>query len=166
MPRKRLREKVIYRSGVYGELLIVSAFIASVFNHFVAPDYDPQGTHEFLKYIHPTAIGDRLKHNHFLRVAEVNQQIVGVLEMRDYHHLSLLFVARSHQRQGIAKKLFSQAIAICQQHDQDLAAITVNSAPGAVPAYQAMHFQIIGEEQVKNGIRFIPMQYELKPKSE
>ena len=153
---------IIYRGDEYGELPAISALMETVFREFIEPGYDPRGTDEFLSYIHPVAIAYRIKRNHFLRVAEANKQIVGVLEMRNYNHLSLLFVDGKFQRRGIAKRLIREAIVLCQLKNPDLADITVHSDPAAVLAYEAMHFKRIGEEQVINGIRFIPMKYDLQ----
>ncbi|OKH18057.1 GNAT family N-acetyltransferase [[Limnothrix rosea] IAM M-220] len=158
--------RIIYRSDKYGELPQISALMEAVFQDCIAPGYDPQGIDEFLQYIHPTAIAYRLKRNHFLRVAEVEGNIVGVLEMRTYHHLSLLFVDRKFQRQGIAKRLVQEAIAICHAENPQLQNITVHANPGAIPAYKAMQFQIVGEERVENGIRYVPMRHELEQKNQ
>lgn len=156
--------EIIYRHDEYGELPQISALMEAVFREFIEPGYDPQGTEEFLEYIHPTAIAYRLKHtNHFLRIAEANKKIVGVLEMRNYNHLSLLFVDGKYQRRGIAKRLVREAIALCLMDNPKLTDITVHSDPAAVVAYKAMNFKCIGEEQVINGIRFIPMKYDLHP---
>ena len=158
--------RIIYRNDEYGELPQISALMEAVFREFIAPGYSPQGTEEFLEYIHPAAIAYRTKRNHFLRVAEVNKKIVGALEVRNYNHLSLLFVDSQFQRQGIARTLVSQAIIICQMDNPDLKEITVHSAPEAVVVYKAMNFRCIGEEQIINGIRFIPMRYDLIQASE
>lgn len=152
------QDGIIYRSDEYGELPEISALMEAVFREFIEPGYDPLGTEEFLGYIHPSAIAYRIKRNHFLRVAVANQKIVGVLEMRNYNHLSLLFVDGKFQRQGIAKRLVREATIICQMNNPDLTDITVHSDPAAVVAYEAMNFKCIGEEQVINGIRFIPMK--------
>ncbi len=156
------KNRIIYRTDRYGELPEISALAASVFQEFIAPGYDPQGIQEFLDYVHPTAIAYRVKRNHFLRVAEVEGKIVGFLEMRNYNHLALLFVDGKFQRQGIAKQLVKEAIAICHAENPNLQDITVHANPEAIPAYEAMQFQIIGEERVENGIRYVPMRCELR----
>jgi len=77
--------------------------------------------------------------------------------MRDYNHVSLLFVARDYQRKGIAKELLNQAIQICQGYKPQLLEISVNSSSFAVPIYEKLGFYRVGERQVRNGIGFIPM---------
>lgn len=152
-------EKIFYRIPEQGEIAEIVRLMEEVFNDFIAPGYDPQGIDEFLHYIRGSAIALRLKRNHFMRVAATSQKIVGVIEVRDYHHISLLFVERAFQRQGIAKILMQQAIAVCLREEPDLKSITVHSDPQALLAYEAMGFQVTGTERLDNGIRYIPMRY-------
>ncbi|MGB2924850.1 MAG: GNAT family N-acetyltransferase [Limnothrix sp.] len=150
-------EIILYRTQRDEKLAEISQLMAAVFDEFIAPGYDPQGIEVFSEYIQPQAIGDRLKRNHFLLVAILNQKIIGVLEMRNHNHLSLLFVTKSQQRQGIAKKLVQQATNYCLREEPDLTKLTVHSDPKAVPAYAAMGFTVTGSERVEDGIRYIPM---------
>ena len=160
--QRQNHEKVIYRSHLHGELPLISAFITSVFDEFIGPGYDPRGREEFLDYIHPAAIAYRLKRKqHFLRVATIEEQIVGMLEMRNYNHVSLLFVDGKFQRQGIGRILLSQGISLCLEKNPNLSNITVHSDPKAATAYFAMGFRTIGDERTENGITYIPMQYTL-----
>lgn len=153
---------IVYRANNDGEISRISRLMESVFNEFIAPDYDTEGIGVFLKYIHPMAIADRLKRDHFLRVAEIQQEIVGVVEVRHYQHISLLFVTRKFQRRGIASELVRQAIALCLTAEIPPKRITVHADPKALPAYQAMGFKPTGQERVENGIRYIPMKYDLR----
>ena len=61
------------------------------------------------------------------------------------------------QRQGIAKRLLDEALEICKSKI-DLSEMSVNSSPNAVEAYSKLGFKINEQEQLKNGIRFIPMK--------
>lgn len=158
-----LTDAIEYRGEEYGELPEISRLMERVFDEFIAPGYDPQGTREFLGYIHPAAIAYRVKRNHFLRVAVArgreNSPIVGVVEVRNDCHISLLFVAGEFQRRGIARTLVHQAIAQCQTNNPNLQHITVHADPRACPAYQAMGFHSTGDARTENGIHYIPMVY-------
>lgn len=157
----RKTEDIVYRSLNYGEIPEIVRLMKGVFNDFIAPGYDPEGIDEFLNYIRGSAIAPRLKRNHFMQVAATSKHIVGVIEVRNYHHISLLFVARTFQRQGIATTLVQRAIALCLREDPDLKSVTVHADPQALPAYQAMGFSVTGSERLENGIRYIPMRYKL-----
>jgi GNAT superfamily N-acetyltransferase len=166
----QLDDCVYYRGEEYGELPQISRLMETVFDEFIAPGYDPHGTREFLGYIHPAAIAYRIKRNHFLRVATVEEtvnertttKIVGVIEVRNHCHFSLLFVAGQFQRRGIASELVRQAIALCQTHNPTLQHVTVHADPRAVPAYEAMGFYATGTARIENGIHYIPMVYSLE----
>jgi ribosomal protein S18 acetylase RimI-like enzyme len=67
-------------------------------------------------------------------------RIVGVIEVRQFRHISLLFVDDRFQRQGIARALVRHAVARCLSRRPDLRQITVRSSPYAVPIYERLGF--------------------------
>lgn len=140
-----------------GEETGVCHLVMRVFSEFVAPGYGPEGIKEFRKYVNPAALLKRSEAGHFVLVAAVQGQLAGVIEIRHHEHISLLFVDRQFLRRGIAKALLLQALDVSRQHNPDLEQVTVNSSPYAVPIYEKLGFEQTGPEQVKNGIRFVPM---------
>jgi predicted GNAT family N-acyltransferase len=50
---------------------------------------------------------------------------------------------------------------ICHANTPELSEISVNSSAYAVPIYEKLGFRPVGNEQVKNGIAFIPMVLKL-----
>ena len=64
-----------------------------------------------------------------------------------------------HQGRGIAKKLMNRAMAMGNR--KDISFFDVNSSPYAVEIYKKMGFVPTDDEQLVNGIRFIPMKKEL-----
>lgn len=140
-----------------GEETGVCDLVMRVFTEFVAPGYGPEGLKEFHKYVDPAALLKRSEAGHFVLIAAVQGQLAGVIEMRHHEHICLLFVDRQFLRRGIAKALLLQALDVSRQHNPDLERVTVNSSPYAVPVYEKLGFVQTGPEQVKNGIRFVPM---------
>jgi GNAT superfamily N-acetyltransferase len=67
-------------------------------------------------------------------------EIVGVILVKEFWNLCSLFVAPSHQRQGLGRKLVLQAVAACREQSQE-PAIYLNAAPGAVAFYTALGFE-------------------------
>lgn len=112
---------------------------------------------EFLSYANPDAIRERQSRNHLVLLASQNQSVVGVLELRDYDHISLLFVVESHQRIGIGRLLVREALNLIEAHHQKSRIVSVNSSPNAVEAYKKFGFTTTGHMHVKNGIAFVPM---------
>jgi ribosomal protein S18 acetylase RimI-like enzyme len=148
-----------------GEERAVSDLVTSTFQHDVAPLYAQEGIHEFLSYADPGALRTRLSRNHVVLVASQDKSIVGMIELRDYCHVSMLFVDPMHQRQGVGLLLVNEALRLIKEHNPEVGEVTVNSSPNAVEAYKRFGFQITGELQVKNGIGFVPMTLSLERKN-
>jgi GNAT superfamily N-acetyltransferase len=145
-----------------GEESSVSDLIVRTFQRDVAPLYVKRGIREFLSYVTPEAILNRQARNHVMLVAIRGAEFVGALELREYSHVSLLFVEGTRQRKGIGRQLMDEALQLCKTHHSGIHEITVNASPNAVEAYKRFGFQAIGELQVKNGIGFVPMALPLE----
>jgi predicted GNAT family N-acyltransferase len=104
---------------------------------------------------------ERLRSDSFILVAEIESEIIGIIGIRDLSHIFLLFVEEDHQRRGIACQLLTEALRRCKSDNQKLEKITVNSSPNAVAAYKRMGFIAASKEQMKKGIRFVPMVLDL-----
>jgi len=89
------------------------------------------------------------------------QHVIGAIEVREFKHISMLFVDDQYQRKGIGGNLIREAISICQENSPELDQITVNSSPNAVQAYEKFGFLWSGSEQEISGIRFVPMVFKL-----
>ena len=140
-----------------GEETSVSDLIVRTFQQDVAPLYEKQGIREFLSYVTPEAMLRRQARKHVMLVAIQDAGLVGTLELREYKHVSLLFVEVTKQRKGIGRKLMEEALQLCKTHHPGIREITVNASPNAVEAYKRFRFHATGELQVKNGIGFVPM---------
>ena len=149
---------ITYRLMESGDEAAICELIIEVFNEFEAPEYPQEGVEEFLRYIKPNLLRKRAESDHFTLVALAEELIVGMIEIRELRHISLMFVRKAYHRQGIAKNLFQRALERCLQLNPDLTEMTVNSAPCAVPIYERFGFIAQSEEMVSNGIRFIPMK--------
>lgn len=148
-----------YRKIHSGEETKVCELVMDCFNEFIAPGYSQEGIEEFKKYVYPDALGHRIRNtDNFAILTMDEEQVVGVIEVRAYNHISLLFVRKEYHKKGIAKRLMQQAIEKCKQYNPSLKMINVNSSPYAVEIYRRMGFVQTDMEQVLNGIRFIPME--------
>ena len=134
----------------------------SVFDKFVAPEYSSEGINEFRKYADTEALVERLKSSSFVLIAKNDENLIGIIEIRDNSHVAMLFVRQLFQKKGIGKTLLKHAIKMCSKNHIDLNKITVNSSPNSVAAYEKMGFIATDVEQVVNGIRFTPMEMKLQ----
>ena len=156
-----MEKALTFREIINGEELRACQLVMESFNELVAPDYREKWVIEFSKYLNPQFMQQRLVNNHFVIVALDKNVFAGIIEIRNYNHVSLLFVKREYHHQGIAKKLLELAVTKCRKHDMNVALIEVNSSPFADFIYEKLGFLKISGEQVKNGIRFTPMTKKL-----
>jgi GNAT superfamily N-acetyltransferase len=152
---------VQYRFMEPGEESRVAEMIARVFDEFIGPDYSDEGIREFKKYASEDGLRERAKDNHFALLASAQDRVVGMIEVRNNNHISMLFVDRDYQRQGISRTLLNKALEFCRRERPDLTRVTVNSSPYAVPIYERLGFRATEPEKVVHGIRFIPMVLQL-----
>ncbi|GHO89785.1 GNAT family N-acetyltransferase [Dictyobacter formicarum] len=153
--------EITYTKADESEIEGVYKLVKSVFDQYVAPAYTDQGIQEFYKYIQLPAIKERLHRKYFILLAKVENEIVGVIEIRNYEHVSMLFVSSHYQRKGIANNLLKRAIKICKQYVPNLETISVHSSPNSVHIYKKLGFEKTAEEKETNGIKFTPMTLHL-----
>jgi ribulose-5-phosphate 4-epimerase/fuculose-1-phosphate aldolase/GNAT superfamily N-acetyltransferase len=141
-----------------GEEAEVIEMVRRSFAEFVAPGYSPQGAASFLEYAAPEALAARQGPGcHFVLVSEIGGELAGMIEIRSAEHVSMLFVAPAHLREGIAGELWRLARGVCCARRPGLSRITVNSSPYAVPVYEHLGFQRTGDLQERNGLIYQPM---------
>ena len=140
---------------------MVCALVTRVFNEFVAPDYSDDGVEEFLKYVEPNSLLARSQEDHFVLVATLLEEVVGMIEVRHYSHISLLFVDKRFQGIGIGKELLRKSLEICFSHKPGLSQVSVNSSPYAAEVYRKLGFRQQGPRQTVKGICFDQMVLEL-----
>ena len=127
------------------------ALVWQVFCAFEAPDYGPEGTAAFRRFLWNSQETDALD----VWGAYEGQRLLGVLATRrGRRHIALCFVDGDHHRQGIGRALFRALLA-----ESCARPITVNASPYALPFYRKLGFVPTGPEQTADGIRFTPMQY-------
>lgn len=117
---------------------------------------------EFLRYIDPDLMAQRTQNHHLTLIAEEDEELIGVIEMRNFNHISLLFVARERQRQGIGRQLLQEILKIARRYESDLSAVDVHSSQNAVDAYERLGFKAVGPEKLENGIYYIPMRISIE----
>jgi len=144
-----------YETGL--EVLIYR-LVKKVFDEFVATDYTDEGNRFFYDWIQPSKIAERQLKDQNILIAKVGSEIVGMIEIRDNNTISLLFVDKAYQRQGIAGKLFARSLANCLKRNSALNKFYVNASPYSVPVYQKLGFSEIKKMQVKFGIKYFPME--------
>lgn len=150
---KRLDEK---------EVLDALRLAWEVFAEEVAPTYTSQGVEEFQNFIKYEGVITKVRSGELSFFAAIEgTQMCGMSAIRRDGHICLLFVQKKWQRQGVGRLLFYAMQQYCVL-ERRMVRMTVNAAPNAVEAYQHLGFTARAEEQVENGIRYVPMEYLIK----
>lgn len=139
----------------------ISHLVRKVYDEFVAPDYSEQGNQFFYDWIEPSRIAERQAKERTMLVAMDDSEPLGVIEIRNNDHISLLFVDKAYQGKGIARSLFREALKGCLAKNPNLRKFYVHASPFSIPVYEKLGFKSSGNLKEENGIRYLPMEMDL-----
>ena len=146
-----------FRAGLPADAEAIASLIAS-FQSELTDDPSGAGAEEFLASVSLQAEREYLGSERYrYLLAYSNSQLAGFIAIRDGSHLFHLFVERSHQRQGIGRRLWERALRQLCAPDSE-GGFTVNSSLSAVAVYQAFGFVPAGSTRRMHGISFLPMR--------
>ena len=146
-----------FRAGSPADAEAIAGLIAS-FQGDLTDDPSGAGAEEYLASVSVQAEREYLASERYrYLLACSDSKLAGFIAIRDGSHLFHLFVRRSHQRQGIGRRLWERALEELSAPGSD-GAFTVNSSLSAVPVYQAFGFVPTGSIQKLHGISFLPMR--------
>ncbi|MCR4655487.1 MAG: GNAT family N-acetyltransferase [Lachnospiraceae bacterium] len=129
---------------------------------FEAPDYGRDGIESFRSFIRDPVLkrmfimGEYPVYGAYLRSTG---EMVAILGVRGYNHVSLLFVQADFHLQGIGRAIINRFINDARK--KRIKRITVHSSPFAVEFYHKVGFRDLDGEIVADGIRYTPMELEL-----
>ncbi|WP_313130197.1 GNAT family N-acetyltransferase [Anaerocolumna sp.] len=138
------------------------SLVWEVFLEFEAPEYPDEGIKTFeSSIIHSEEFKYRIHSGDQIMFGAFHEKrLMGVLSVSIRNHISLLFVHKYYHRKGVATSLFENLVK--ELKNKDVNKITVNSSRYGIPFYYKMGFQGLDVEQIKNGIRYTPMEYTIK----
>ena len=152
-----------YREIKQKELPETLDLVRKVFDEFEAPYYSEEGVASFYKFIDIDNMSEQYSNGSlYFYGCFVDNILVGMIAVKDFIHISLLFVDKQYHKQGIARNLFDHIIQVCREKNPCLKVITVNSSPYAVEVYHKFGFFDVSSEQVVDGIRFAPMKLKIE----
>lgn len=134
------------------DLPAISAVCLAAFNAAVAPSLSATGVVTFGSVAAADAFGARLLGDNHILVAEHENRIVGVIELKEGRHLAMLFVDPTCQGQGIGHALFE---AVLPQVREPV--LTVRASLNAVPTYLRYGFVLDGDVGEFNGLVYQQM---------
>ena len=144
-----------------GEEQSIEKLIRIVYDEFVAPDYSEEGNNHFYDFIKPESIVERVNNGNIIFTAKDGKRMRGMIELKNYNHICLLFVDRRYHGLGIARDLFNKIVELVRDNTH-VKLIDVHSSPFAVPVYERLGFRVISEMQEMDGIKFVTMEYDIQ----
>ena len=151
-----------YKPGMETE---IHQLIRRVYDEFVAVDYSEAGNRFFYDWIEPSKIAERQRNRRNMLVALAEDKPIGVIEVRENLYVSLLFVDKRYQGQGVAKLLFREAVKECLERNPALEKMLVHASPFSIPIYKRLGFVETGAMQEENGIKYLPMEVKVSKNS-
>ena len=154
--------KTVIEELTIGEVDFVSNMVDNIFDEFVGKDYSVEGNNTFKDYIKPENIIKRLVDKSSIFFTVKNKSvIIGMTEIKNKDHISLFFVKKEFHGKGIGKCLFRYYLKKIQDENLRIKTITVNSSFYAEKIYSKLGFVKTNEIQEKDGIKYIPMEYNI-----
>lgn len=135
----------------------ISNLVCQLSEKYIANEFTSEGKETLLDSMTPAAIKKHMRSGFRYHVAEVENQLVGVVGFKDNKHLYHLFVDENYQRQGVASDLWQHAKQVCFDEGNP-GEFTVNSSKYAMEVYKALGFVTQSGPMEKNGVIFIPMK--------
>lgn len=147
------------------EILPALRLAWEVFVQDVAPGYVPEGVEAFRDFIKYETINPKfLKGELVFFGAFEGDRLCGMSALQSRGHISLLFVKKEYQHQGIGGMLFQAMRRYCVKA-LGVPHISVNAAPNAAEIYRHFGMHPVGPSQNTNGIQFVPMEMDLSYES-
>ncbi len=149
---------VSVRLAVADDAAAISSLVRSLSSRHIDPELSPEGVERLRRSQSTEAIRGFLDQAYRYHLATENDELVGVAGTRGESHLFHLFVADSHQRRGIARRLWAEA-RMAMRENGGAGPYTVNASRSAVAAYARLGFVAQAAEQERAGIVFTPMTW-------
>lgn len=127
--------------------LCIRAFMASV-----APSLSAQGVATFTQIAAADSFAGRMGGDNLMLVYVRDDQLQGVIELKEGRHVAMLFVDPPQQGQGIGRQLLAAALVHARS-----AEITVSASLSSVLAYERYGFRCCGEIGESAGLVYQPM---------
>jgi GNAT superfamily N-acetyltransferase len=133
----------------------VMALVRRVFDEFCACDCDQFGLKVFYDFIEDYNFRERNLGNSVTFIAKSGDVAAGMIELRDFNHVCLLFVDKHFQNKGIAGRLFDAACRLAIREGSRC--IDVNASLYSMKVYEKLGFVKTDEVKEANGIKYLPM---------
>ena len=135
----------------------VSIISVASFKQAVSSQLSDEGIRTFLEISSPESFLARMKQDNLMLIFEDADGISGIVELKEGRHIAMLFISPEKQRMGIGRKLIEKSLKYSR-----VEVVTVNASLVSVAAYEKYGFAIVGQEEETNGLRYQPMEIDLR----
>jgi len=135
----------------------ISELIAPLLRKYILPTCTAQGSEILLSSMDANSIAKYIQSGFVYHKGVEQEQLMGIVGMRDNSHLYHLFVTEAYHGKGLATLLWNRAKAQCCA-DGNKGEFTVNSAINAVGLYRKLGFSQVSGIRERFGIKDVPMQ--------
>lgn len=125
----------------------------TAFIHSVASTLTDQGVDAFAEISSAVSFAKRMQQDNQLLVCERNDELLGVIELKEGRHITMFFVRPRAQYQGVGKLLIEKALQLARGQT-----VTVNASLTSVDAYIHYGFTTTGSIGEISGLRYQPME--------
>ena len=123
-----------------------------------AVDYTEEGIRNFYDFITDEHLYKSfLQGRYQMMVALDGERVIGAASVRNYNHLSLLFVDEEYHHRGIGRDLMRRMCEYLKKEEGERY-MALKAAPDAVEFYRKLGFHAVHEEEAFSGIRVTPME--------
>ena len=122
----------------------------------VASTLSDEGITTFSNIAARDAFLDRMRGDNLMLVAENNENVEGVIELKEGRHVAMLFIRPKSQKSGIGRKLLISAL-----NHAKVETVTVSASLSSVAAYENYGFELSGEVAESAGLVYQPMKLKL-----
>jgi GNAT superfamily N-acetyltransferase len=150
-----------FRQASQSDSQPIAQLIEALAKQFIIHEFSEKGQQQFLRSNNQKAIEKFFEQGFIYHVAELDNQIIAVIGIRDNSHIYHLFVDHAYQGQGLSKQLWqiakTKSIQVANPEK-----FSVNSSNYAVPVYESLGFKKVGDMQESHGVLFNPMVLNVK----
>ena len=132
--------------------------IWKTFLKYEAVDYTEEGIRNFHEFITDEHLYKSFRQGRYqMMVALDGARIIGAASVRNYNHLSLLFVDEEYHHRGVGRSLMGR---MCEYLKKEAGEryMSLKAAPYAVDFYRKLGFHAVHAEEAFSGIRVTPME--------
>jgi len=149
------------RQFIPGDEKLIHELVKTVYDEFISQENSKEGNQLFYDWITTENIASRQQAQNNLWLAWEQKKLVGVIELRDKQHITLLFVDKSYQGLGIATQLFKKSVNESMNRFPEIDKFFVHASLCSVPAYKSLGFKVTGAAKKENGIYYVPMEMQI-----